>query len=380
MFQHTGSFANVQSSIAKGNKRRALGEPFGKKSAPIPIVRNSKNVSKLQAPQSRKQLLLEQSKDARRRKTSQGATKQSNSNSIEARARSEKSTANNSKTAYQYSNQADNIDKRDLDDPLSAADYAAEIFSHFRENEKTTSVGPNYMEHQGEINTRMRAILVDWLVQVHHKFKMVPETLYLTVNLIDRYLEKRYVSRQELQLVGVASLLIASKYEEIYIPEMSDFVYICDNAYTKDEILQMETIVLTELNYKVTIASSHAFLVRYLKAAHADKRMVQFACYILDGTLQNYHLLEYLPSQLAAASVLIARRCIGRHSWSPTLLKYAEYSEEDVTPVARSILTMRASSAGASELHAVNRKYSSNAYGAVAHEMFDFDLSNELEN
>ena len=141
----------------------------------------------------------------------------------------------------------------------------------------------------------------------------------------------------------------------------------------------METIILTVLNYKVTIASSHAFLVRFLKAGHADKRMVQFACYILDGTLQNYHILEYLPSQLAAASVLIARRCIGRHSWSPTLLKYAEYSEEDVTPVARSILTMRASG-GASELHAVNRKYSSNAYGAVAHEMFDFDLSNELEN
>lgn len=83
----------------------------------------------------------------------------------------------------------------------------------------------------------MRAILIDWLVEVHLKFKLVPETLYLTVNLIDRYLEKEQVNRQKLQLVGVTSMMIASKYEEIYPPIIKDFVYITDNAYTKEEIL-----------------------------------------------------------------------------------------------------------------------------------------------
>ena len=92
------------------------------------------------------------------------------------------------------------------------------------------------MEDQEYINERMRSILVDWLVEVHLKFKLVPETLYLTVNLIDRYLAKTEVSRPKLQLVGVTALLIASKYEEIYPPELRDLVYICDRAYSKLEV------------------------------------------------------------------------------------------------------------------------------------------------
>ena len=86
----------------------------------------------------------------------------------------------------------------------------------------------------------MRSILVDWLVEVHLKFKLVPETLYLTVNIIDRYLSLTSVTRPKLQLVGVTALLIASKYEEIYPPELRDLVYICDRAYSKSEILKME--------------------------------------------------------------------------------------------------------------------------------------------
>jgi cyclin B len=110
------------------------------------------------------------------------------------------------------------------------------MYKHFRLKEAGTSVRPLYMVDQPHINERMRSILVDWLVEVHLKFKLVPETLYLTINLIDRYLTRENVSRPKLQLVGVTSLLIASKYEEIYPPELRDLVYICDRAYTKTEV------------------------------------------------------------------------------------------------------------------------------------------------
>jgi len=266
--------------------------------------------------------------------------------------------------SYQYSGHCDNIDERDQDDPLCATEYVEDMYEYFRSKEGMTSVQPNYMESQRHINERMRAILVDWLVEVHLKFKLVPETLYLCVNLIDRFLKDREVSRQKLQLVGVTCLLIASKYEEIYPPELRDLVYICDSAYTKTEILNMEETVLKALKYQITIPSAHAFLVRYLKAAHADKKMVQISCYILDGTLQSYNLLRYLPSELAAASVLLARRIVGRNSWSPTLLKYAQYREESVVPIAREILAEK--SASNAELKAVTKKYNSNRYGAVA--------------
>jgi len=138
--------------------------------------------------------------------------------------------------SYQYTGQIDNIDERDTDDPLCATEYVHDMYSLFREKEPTTSVRPVFMESQPHINERMRSILVDWLVEVHLKFKLVPETLYLTVNLIDRYLERDEVSRPKLQLVGVTSLLIASKYEEIYPPELRDLVYICDRAYTRNDV------------------------------------------------------------------------------------------------------------------------------------------------
>jgi cyclin B len=265
---------------------------------------------------------------------------------------------------YQHTGQVDNIDERDTNDLLCASEYVSGMYEYFRLKEHSTSVRPYYMERQPHINEKMRSILTDWLVEVHLKFKLIPETLYLTINLIDRFLEKYEVPRPKLQLVGVTSLLIAAQYEEIYPPEIRDLVYICDRAYTKQEILIMEETILRTLKYQIKIPSAHAFLVRYLKAAHADRRMVQLACYILDGTLQSYKLLNYYPSQLAAAAVFIARRCIGRNTWSPTLLVHAGYCEEEVIPVARVVLQENFNSS--TDLNAVNKKYSSSRYGNVA--------------
>jgi cyclin B len=138
------------------------------------------------------------------------------------------------------------------------------------------------------------------------------------------------------------------------------------------QIIEMEEKILKTLEYNITIPSAHAFLVRFLKAAHADKRIVQLSCYILDGTLQSYNLLHYLPSQLAAAAVFIARRTVGRNSWSPTLLKYANYCEEDIMPIAKAVMNEKANAA--QELRAVNKKYTSSRYGGVA----SLTLSNDF--
>ena len=134
----------------------------------------------------------------------------------------------------------------------------------------------------------------------------------------------------------------------------------------------MEEVVLKKLQSQITIPSAHTFLVRYLGAAHADKKIVQLSCYILDGTLQSYNMLHYLPSQLAAVSICIARRTVGRNSWSPTLLKYAQYCEEDIKRVARAVLAEKASAR--TRLRAVNEKYKRSRYGGVANLPLPTDL------
>ena len=125
----------------------------------------------------------------------------------------------------------------------------------------------DYIDFQPEINEKMRAILVDWLIEVHNKFELMPETLYLTINIVDRYLATKSVARKELQLVGISSMLLASKYEEIWAPEVNDFTKISDNAYTNQQVLVMEKKILSRLEWNLTVPTPYVFLVRFIKAS-----------------------------------------------------------------------------------------------------------------
>ncbi len=156
---------------------------------------------------------------------------------------------------------------------------------------------------------------------------------------------------------------LAAKYEEIYPPELRDLVYITDKAYTKEEILEMETKILNALEFKVTIASTHSFLVRYLKAAHADRRMVWLACFITERVLQEYSMLQHLPSTIASCAVYLARKNLQRNPWSPTLCKYTSYTESALRPCLQEMTTILSSK---TSLTAVKKKYSSQKFGGVA--------------
>lgn len=195
------------------------------------------------------------------------------------------------------------------------------------------------------------------------KFKCVPETWYLTTNIIDRFLSRVEVERSKLQLVGVTAFMLAAKYEEIYPPELRDLVYITDRAYTKEEIISMEAKILKVLEFNVTIASTHCFLVRYLKAAHADRRMVWLACFITERAVHDYSMLQHKPSMIAACAVYLARKNLQRNPWSPTLLKYTNYSETELRPCLMAITNVLNTK---TSLTAVTKKYTSQKFGSVA--------------
>lgn len=138
----------------------------------------------------------------------------------------------------------------------------------------------------------MRSILIDWLIDVHLKFKLIQETLYLTVNLIDRYLAKNSILRSKLQLVGVAAMFIACKYEEIYAPELKDFVYVCDHAYTKEEILEMESKILQTVQFNLTQTSPLRFLERQVSGANICEKVSNTAKMILELGLLDTRCLR----------------------------------------------------------------------------------------
>ena len=159
------------------------------------------------------------------------------------------------------------LDAADAADPLAASEYAGDIFAYYARAEPRFRPPRDYMARQADVNEKMRAILLDWLVEVHLKFKLLPETLHLTGSLIDRYLACSPVSRKNLQLVGVTAMLVASKYEEIWAPEVRDFVYISDRAYSRDQILACEKALLNALGFQLTVPTAHAFAGRFMKLA-----------------------------------------------------------------------------------------------------------------
>jgi len=260
----------------------------------------------------------------------------------------------------------DDIDANDGADQLMVQEYVHEIQDDLREKEVLARVNASYMDDQGDVNEKMRAILVDWLVEVHLKFKLRYETLFLTVNLIDRYLERAQTERRELQLVGVVALLVASKYEEIYAPEKSDIVYICDNAYTNEEVLAMEQKILAVLGFRLTVPTVYNFLSRFHKAAGSSEAVEKATGYLIELCLVEYHPLVYLPSQFTAAAICLARILHGQGDWTRTLEHYTGYAKADLIGCMRYMRTV----AEQAETHplrlkAVQKKYTRHEYGNV---------------
>ena len=225
------------------------------------------------------------------------------------------------------------------------------------------------MDLQKDINPSMREILTDWLIEVHLKFKLLPETLYLTVNLIDRYLTTQNIYRNKLQLVGVTAMLIASKYEEIYPPIVSDFVYITDNAYTREEILRMEERMLTTLQFGIHFTSPYRFLERFLMLKHASETEKNVALFMLEGTMIQYSMLAYKPSVLAASALYLASKlCFSKEPWSNRMASITTLQEKTLRSCAKEIYehVLLRNIDDTNKLRAVFNKFSSTKYGGVS--------------
>jgi hypothetical protein len=225
------------------------------------------------------------------------------------------------------------LDKEDVDDPLMVSEYVVEIFEYLKELEIATMANPDYMDSQNELEWKMRGILVDWLLEVHTRFRLLPETLFLAVNIIDRFLSAKIVQLDRLQLVGVTAMFIASKYEEVLSPHVQNFRHVADDGFTEDEILSAERFVLAALNYDLSYPNPMNFLRRISKADNYDIQTRTLGKYLLEIGCLDHRFLAHPPSQVAAASMYLARLVLERGPWDATLTHYSGYSEEEIQPV-----------------------------------------------
>lgn len=226
--------------------------------------------------------------------------------------------------------------KEDFDfwDTTMVAEYAPEIFSYMCEQEIETMANPNYMEFQSEIEWSMRSTLIDWLLQVHLRYHMLPETLWIAINIIDRFLSVRVVSLVKLQLVGVTAMFIAAKYEEILAPSVDEFVYMTENGYTREEILKGERIILQTLNFSISSYSSpYTWVRRISKADNYDIQTRTLSKFIMEVALLDNRFIRARPSLIAAVGMYASRVMLGG-DWNEDFVYYSGFSESQLeTPM-----------------------------------------------
>jgi len=261
------------------------------------------------------------------------------------------------------------IDKDDIENPQLCSEYAPAMYAYLRSIESNYMVKSDYLNGLATTG-KMRTVLVDWLVDVQQQFKLLQETLYLSVSIIDRFMnvEGSKISRDHLQLVGISAMFLASKLEEIYAPELNDFVYITDNAYTSKQVRDMELRIIKSLGFNFGSPLSINFLRRYSKAGDVDVTQHALAKYILETMLLDYNLVDMSPSLCAATALYLSLGILEPEDtdlWTPTLQHYTGYTNEQVhDKVKLAISSLKKADGG--KYTAIKQKYSSRVMQKIA--------------
>ncbi|WZZ11066.1 hypothetical protein YC2023_096987 [Brassica napus] len=227
----------------------------------------------------------------------------------------------------------------DESNQLEVAEYVDDIYQFYWTSEALNPALGYYLSTQTKVSPVTRGILINWLIEVHFKFHLMHETLYLTMNLLDRYLSQVPVQKNEMQLIGLTALLLASKYEDYWHPRIKDLISISAESYTRQQILGMERIMLKQLKFRLNEATPYVFMLRFLKAARSNKKLEQLAFYLIELCLVEYEALKFKPSLLCASAIYVAR-CTLRMTpvWTPLLNNHTHYNVSQMKDCSDMIL------------------------------------------
>ncbi|XP_972623.2 G2/mitotic-specific cyclin-A [Tribolium castaneum] len=257
-------------------------------------------------------------------------------------------------------------------------EYRDSIFAYLKEHELRHRPKPGYIVKQPDVTENMRAVLIDWLVEVTEEYGMQTETLYLAVNFIDRFLSYMSVVRAKLQLVGTAAMFIASKYEEIFPPEVSEFVYITDDTYDKHQMIRMEQLILRVLGFDLSVPTPLTFLNAICISTKQTEKVKNLAMYLSESALLEVEpYLQFLPSVVASSAIALSRHTLGEEAWPGDLQKYTGYNLKKLESCIGFLYKMFAK-APSNPQHAIRDKYKAPKYMQVSKispsgEMISFD-------
>jgi len=254
----------------------------------------------------------------------------------------------------------------DDSDPQEVKEYENDIYKRLHIQVEQYRPQADYMDRQRNINSKMRTVLVDWIIEVHCKCKLQLETLFLSVNIIDRFLQRQQVARKRFQLVGVTALMIAAKFEEIYPPEVAEFVDLTDNAYTTDEVHDTELTILNLLDFRLCGPTVAHFFERYQRLIKCKEMQYYLIQYMLELTLLDVKMLKYSPVELAASACLLSRKLLEvKPSWPMAMVRHTQLHERNMSGCIMDLATLLRDR-GSVEQQFVDKKFSLAKFHNVA--------------
>ena len=241
-------------------------------------------------------------------------------------------------------------------------EYLEEIYVNLllEETQATTKPKFGYMNTQPEINEIMRAILIDWIIDVHLRFNLRQETLFMTIWLIDTYLSFAFVHRDKLQLLGITCLLISCKSHEIYYPQNDKLIEMTDNAYSKEEMLTMENEILKKLNFFIVCPNPIDFYNILSKMFNFEKKQYYLGNYFIESALVNYQILKYSSSVIASSCTYLVMKYYRINGYQKLYNNFIinEPFPEDVIKDAAKEIYVLVDNLSKSKFKSVKKKYS----------------------
>ena len=260
-------------------------------------------------------------------------------------------------------------------------EFLTEILIGLKKDEKINK--PLYsnnifkLQDSSEINEKHRSVVIEWLSYIIHYFSQSNETLFMCINIMDRYITKKKVTLNNYQLVAISSYLIASKYEDTNSPSIDDLIYISKNIYSHNNIIEMEIDILSTLNFDIFSVSSYQFFsFFYLISNLNNKILFCLGHLILELCLLNIDLMSYDSSQLAIGSFIIAKKSLEIKGGLSNIKLFYNYNENDMIEIQKKIVLFLNRIVYSNKNCLILEKYEKKKYLSVS---YIFKCSNECK-
>lgn len=227
-----------------------------------------------------------------------------------------------------------------------------------------------------DINERHRGVVIEWLSYVNHFFNQSNETLFMCINIMDRYISKKKISLNIYQLVGISSFLIASKFEDTDSPPIDKLIYISKYIYTHNDIVSMEKDILEALNFDIFFVSTfHFFSYYYIISEINNKKLFHLGQLILELCLLNIEIMSYNQSLIALGAILIAKKCLDIKSGNTNFKIFYNYTEEEIKEIQKKIILFLSNVVYNDKNNLIMNKFEKSKYMSVSH-IFRYDKQN----